>query len=465
EGPRWLKGDESKWPQWEYNIDEEHDVYESDQKNEKVLASVIQQNIDKTNIRLVDASRFSKLSRHNRITELIIQEKHEERYQDGIAHTISRLRRTFWIPKGRAEVKRVLNKCMSCKQWMAKPFKLPIMPKYPESCVIRSRAFARIARRGYPELILSDNASQFQLVFETLMDQEMQVKEFLTKGGMKWKDIIPKAPWRGGIYERLIGLTKRAFKRAVVRKLLNDADLITLMVEIEGILNTRPLTYVNFDDSVIIRPIEFISPEASLSIPIKDEIDEDEFTPHRLNTQKKLIKHWPNTLKILDTFWEIGKEEYLTSLRERTQMEHKSPRIVEVRVPSKGENVLVKEAEVPRGTWKLAKIEELNESADGKVRSVQIKLPNGKILNRSVNVLYPLEIYQHENSTIPPQDSINQVEEEESIAKRTRSATRKQQTQHLKEERERENLLAQESRSIMTQQQTSIKRKNKMELR
>ncbi|VDN00326.1 unnamed protein product, partial [Onchocerca ochengi] len=160
-----------------------------------------------------------------------------------------------------------------------------------------------VARRGYPELILSDNASQFQLVFETLMDQELQVKEFLTKGGMKWKNIIPKAPWSGGIYERL-------------------------------------------------------------------------------NTQEKLIKHWSNTLKIFDTFWKIWKEEYLTNLRERTQMEHKSPRSVEVRVPSKGEIVLVKEAEVPRGTWKLAKIEELKESADGKIRSVQIKLPNGKILNR-----------------------------------------------------------------------------------
>lgn len=63
EGPKWFKEDESKWPQWEYNIDEEHNNYESDHENEKVLASITQQNINKTNIRLVDASRFSKISR------------------------------------------------------------------------------------------------------------------------------------------------------------------------------------------------------------------------------------------------------------------------------------------------------------------------------------------------------------------------------------------------------------------
>uniref|UniRef100_A0A1I7VEP8 Integrase catalytic domain-containing protein n=1 Tax=Loa loa TaxID=7209 RepID=A0A1I7VEP8_LOALO len=54
-----------------------------------------------------------------------------------------------------------------------------------------------IARRGYPELILSDNATQFQ-AFRTIMTQVV-VSNFLAKGGMTWKNIVPKAPWQGGI--------------------------------------------------------------------------------------------------------------------------------------------------------------------------------------------------------------------------------------------------------------------------
>ena len=50
-----------------------------------------------------------------------------------------------------------------------------------------------------------------------------------------------------GYWERLIRLTKTALKRVLGRAHINLITLQTLVVEIENILNNRPLTYVSDD--------------------------------------------------------------------------------------------------------------------------------------------------------------------------------------------------------------------------
>ncbi|VDK82638.1 unnamed protein product, partial [Onchocerca ochengi] len=206
-----------------------------------------------------------------------------------------------------------------------------------------------------------------------------------------WKNTIQRAPWGGGVYEGLIGLTKEALRKAI-RRLFTKREMTTLITEIEGILNTRPLTYVGFDDCRIIRPIDFISPTASLDISIKHENDEEEYTPYALKTKDKLIKHWTSTLKTLDIFWKLWRKDYLESLRERLQKEMHSPRLTEERLPQVNETVLLVEPYVPRGIWNLARIIKLNKGLDGRTRNATIQLPNGKQRDRSINMLCPLEI-------------------------------------------------------------------------
>ncbi|VBB35445.1 unnamed protein product [Acanthocheilonema viteae] len=74
--------------------------------------------------------------------------------------------------------------------------------------------------------------------FKTIVTQ-VAVFDFFAKLAITWKNIVPKAPWQGGIYERLIGLTKGALKRAIGRKFLAERELVTLITEVEGILNTN----------------------------------------------------------------------------------------------------------------------------------------------------------------------------------------------------------------------------------
>uniref|UniRef100_A0A1I7VPB6 Integrase catalytic domain-containing protein n=1 Tax=Loa loa TaxID=7209 RepID=A0A1I7VPB6_LOALO len=339
------------------------------QKNDKLWRS----NNRLENSELDNESKYPiYLPNKNDITKLIIWQQHDRLHHAGVAHTLSAIRRRFWITKGRATIKRTISSCMACKRWKAKPFKLPPMSSVPESRVMRSRSFEQVgldylgplsiksptgvvkrwialftcfttravhlelvedlsaenfshimrrfvARRGYPKLILSDNASQFQLVFKKIMDEKAN---FLAEKGMIWKNTIPRAPWGGGVYERLIGLTKEALRKVVGRRLLTEREMTTLITEIEGILNTRPLTYVGFDDYRIICPIDFISPMASLDIPIKYENQEEEYTPYVLKTKDNLIKHWTSTLKTLDVFWKLWREDYLASLRERQQKKY-----------------------------------------------------------------------------------------------------------------------------------------------
>ncbi|VDM98553.1 unnamed protein product, partial [Onchocerca ochengi] len=90
-------------------------------------------------------------------------------------------------------------------------------------------------------------------------------------------------------------------------------------------------------------------------------------------------------------------------------------------------NVLINEPEIPRGMWKLAKIKEIKRGRDGQIRNVIIELPHGKLLDRPVNLLYPLEVDDNEiketNQQSTPEIAIQHLEPEEPIARRTRRAT------------------------------------------
>ena len=70
---------------------------------------------------------------------------------------------------------------------------------------------------------------------------------FYSKEGITWKYTIALAPWQDGFYKCLVGLVKHGSRKGIGHKLLSWDKLITMITEVEAIIDTRPLTYAYGD--------------------------------------------------------------------------------------------------------------------------------------------------------------------------------------------------------------------------
>ena len=112
------------------------------------------------------------------------------------------------------------------------------------------QAFRRfVSRRSLPHLMLSDNASTYVAAAKDLeqLFSSPKLEGALSSRGVKWQFIPKRAPWYGGFWERLIGLTKTTIKKVLGRSFITLEALQTLVVEIKAVLNDRPLTYLSAD--------------------------------------------------------------------------------------------------------------------------------------------------------------------------------------------------------------------------
>ena len=68
--------------------------------------------------------------------------------------------------------------------------------------------------------------------------------------------------------------------------------------------------------------------------------------------------------------------------------------------PEVGDVVQIRE-ELPRGTWKLGRIQQIHPSSDGRVRAVSVRMPSGRVLTKSIADLAPLEMEDVRKETSP----------------------------------------------------------------
>ena len=106
----------------------------------------------------------------------------------------------------------------------------------------------------------------------------------------------------------------------------------TVVIEIEGILNTGPLCYIYDDSTDVITPSHLICKRNLVTEIPTDDAKNDH--SRRFQQLQSLIQR----------FWSKWSSEYLTELRERHIKCYKEP----VRTIKNAEIVLIKEDNLPR---------------------------------------------------------------------------------------------------------------------
>ena len=116
-------------------------------------------------------------------------------------------------------------------------------------------------------VIYSDNGSNFRSADRELRKAVLDwnnsiMVESLHLSGIEWKFGPPDCPWFGGIWERLIKTVKKHLSAILLESPVEYSVLQTVLIEVEGILNRRPLTYASTDprDPDVLTPSDFLYP-------------------------------------------------------------------------------------------------------------------------------------------------------------------------------------------------------------
>ena len=395
------------------------------------------------------------LSNKSHLTSLIIHSTHEKLFHSGVGQTLASLRIQYWVIKGRRTVTSTLKSCMLCRKLNANPYSPPEAPQLPKFRLEEMPAFTQtgldfagpfqikcdsgkkltkayiclftcavsrgihvefissmsaacfllalkrfVGRRGAPFLIYSDNFSTFKRMKKELNNviNDDIVQKYSQSKRVTWKFSVVNFPQTNGFTEICVKLVKKALNKTLGKTLLNYEEMSSLLTEIEGVVNSRPLVLQGDVD------IEFIPLTPSMLMtgktltalpPLKCMIDNNQLLDDSVFLTKRL-----KYLELLQVrFWNAWKSDYLQeltsfhfNLRARNKHDRKTPKV--------GEIVIVEDPNLSRNEWKMGKIVELIKSDDDKIRQVKIQPATStqgdkrrnEFIYRSITHVYPLEL-------------------------------------------------------------------------
>ena len=224
-----------------------------------------------------------------------------------------------------------------------------------------------IARRGEPKEIWSDNGTNFVGAQQELrrsiheLNQDT-IHEHLLKKEIAWIFNPPGASHMGGVWERQIRTIRAVLAGVLKQQVLDDENLTTLLTVVESIINGRPITKLSDDprDDRPLTPNHLLTLRSGSVLP-----------PGKFDSADLYRRRWKQIQYLADLFWHRWLREYLPTLQKRQKWLVPKPNI------SVGDLVLLKQDNLLRNQWPLGLIIEIHKSADGVVRTVEVKTMTG----------------------------------------------------------------------------------------
>ncbi|XP_062538615.1 uncharacterized protein LOC134206889 [Armigeres subalbatus] len=242
------------------------------------------------------------------------------------------------------------------------------------------------ARRGKCSDLYSDNGTNFvgarkklRQLYELIRSKEHKERfaRYCTEEGTKWHFNPPSAPHFGGLWEAAVRSAKTHLLKVAGETSLSPEDFNTLLIQVEGCLNSRPLTPMSDDPNDLepLTPSHFLIGSSLQSLP----------DPELESVPMNRLDRFQLLQKLLQDFWQRWRREYLCQLQGRTK--RWKPRIgIEI-----GKLVIIREDNQHPMAWKMGRIIAVHPGADGVVRVVTLKTESG-ILKRPVEKLCLLPI-------------------------------------------------------------------------
>ncbi|XP_029054284.1 uncharacterized protein LOC114881619 [Osmia bicornis bicornis] len=373
-----------------------------------------------------------------KVTRIILEREHHRLLHFGPEQLLHSLRQRYWPLSGRREARKMTRGCLQCfrrtprapevimgdlprdrvrgfvrpftntgvnyagslqvresrrrgrihiaKAWIAvftsfstKAVHLELVTELTtESFLAALRRF--VARRGVCSQMSSDNGTNFvgaagklREVYEFLGTEHDAISNHLARQNIERKFIPPRAPHFGGLWEAAVKATKRHLNTVTKGLVSTFEEYYTL--EIESILNSRPLTPLSSDpnDLLALTPAHFLVGD-TLLLPAEHSY---------VNVPDNKLSRWQHLQKVRQHFWTRWHREYLQELQKRQKWRTNGEKL------QIGTLVLLKEDHVPPFYWVIGRIAKVHPSVDNVVRVATVKTPTG-LFKRAVKNLCPL---------------------------------------------------------------------------